>query len=102
VVPNAIGPEGMRLGGPSLAPVGVNKHRLCGEERRGEGRETQRQQRAEERERESQTSHDNTRLSQIRDVCVGDVWRYAYVVAFSQEVKCKSISFRCCEIEGGA
>lgn len=28
VVPNAMGPEGMRLGGPSLAPVGVNKHKL--------------------------------------------------------------------------
>lgn len=29
VVPNAIGPEGMRPEGPSLAPVGVNKHKLC-------------------------------------------------------------------------
>lgn len=28
VVPNAMGPEGMRLGGPSLAPVGVNIHKL--------------------------------------------------------------------------
>lgn len=28
VVPNVMGPKGMRLGGPSLAPVGVNKHKL--------------------------------------------------------------------------
>lgn len=28
VVPNAMGPKGTRLGGPSLAPVGLNKDKL--------------------------------------------------------------------------
>lgn len=28
VVPNVMGPKGTRLGGPSLALVGVNKHKL--------------------------------------------------------------------------
>ena len=40
VVPNAMGPEGMRLGGPSLVPVGVNKHKLYREEQKRTERET--------------------------------------------------------------
>lgn len=41
VVPNAMGPEGMRLGGPSLAPVGVNKHKLYWEAQTRTERETE-------------------------------------------------------------
>lgn len=42
VVPNAMGPEGMRLGGPSLAPVGVNIHKLYREARTRRERERKR------------------------------------------------------------
>lgn len=80
VVPNAMGPEGMRLGGPSLAPVGVNKHKLYwGGEKQME----------KEKVKYILTSATVHKMLSANALC-------SYIVAFSQEVKCKSIGFCCC------
>lgn len=83
VVPNAMGPEGMRLGGPSLAPVGVNKHKLYWNPQMRE-REVEKQ--------EVKRKPLNARVHAMQSV---DNIR-AYIVAFCQEVKCKAICFSCC------
>lgn len=83
VVPNAMGPEGMRLGGPSLAPVGVNKHKLYWNAR-------VREMQMEKQEVKRQPL--NARVRAKRSV---NIIR-AYIVAFSQEVKCKAVCFSCC------
>lgn len=80
VVPNVIGPEGMRLGGPSLAPVGLNKHKLW--EQKGKQKQGQKMLNTDTRAVVFEIPSANI-------LCT-------YTVAFSQEVKCKSICFCCC------
>lgn len=83
VVPNAMGPDGTRLGGPSLAPIRVNKHKLY---RNAQMRETHMEK---QEVKHKFISAWRCAMRSVNSIC-------AYIVAFSQEVKCKAVCFSCC------
>lgn len=86
VVPKVMGPKGTRLGGPSLAPVGLNKHKLYLWSGQTGGHRVQKGENKESR----------GEIDAQSNVPLLFTVTYTYIVAFSQEVKCKSVRFRRC------